>query len=180
MQTGSIALFLDRDGVINTYKPGDYIRNWAEFEFCKNALEAIRLARSYFDYILVVTNQQGVGKGLMSQSDLNEIHDCMKTQLKANEAEIDAVYACTMLKSETDNCRKPNTAMGWKAKADFPDIDFGCSYMMGDSPSDMEFGKRLGMHTTYIFNPYQATQCIHADTYAETLWHGIQEIIKEL
>ncbi len=180
MQTGTPALFLDRDGVINTYKPGDYIRNWAEFEFCEHAIEAIRMARPYFDYILIVTNQQGVGKGLMSQSDLDEIHRCMKTQLKANEAEIDAVYVCTMLKTETNNCRKPNAAMGWKAKEDYPAIDFRISYMIGDSPSDMEFGKYLGMHTTYIFNPHQVKRCIHADMYADSLWHGIQEIIKEL
>jgi len=62
---------------------------------------------------------------------------------------IDAVYYCTD-KDENSPDRKPNTGMGLQARKDFPDIDFSRSYMVGDSPSDMEFGRRLGMNTVWI------------------------------
>jgi histidinol-phosphate phosphatase family protein len=97
-----------------------------------------------------VSNQQGVGKGLMSEQALHEIDKAMKLEIGNSGGRIDAAFYCTSLASENDPDRKPGTGMGLKAKALFPEIDFSRSVMVGDSPSDMEFGKKLGMITVLI------------------------------
>ena len=68
-------LFLDRDGVINKRKIGDYIKIIDEFEFIPNTKEALAILDKYFNKIIIVTNQQGIGKGLMSEKDLQEVHN---------------------------------------------------------------------------------------------------------
>ena len=73
----SWTLFLDRDGVINHEKKADYIRNWEEFAFYDGVLEALELLNDKFGVIVMVTNQKGVGKGLMTVDDLNRIHTNM-------------------------------------------------------------------------------------------------------
>ena len=71
-------LFLDRDGVINRRKIDGYITNWSEFIFEEGALSLLSEVNSIFQTIVIITNQQGVGKGLMTQDDLNDIHALSK------------------------------------------------------------------------------------------------------
>jgi histidinol-phosphate phosphatase family protein len=137
-------LFLDRDGVINKLHPGDYIKNWNEFEFLPNVLDMLSFFNRHFKHILIVTNQRGVGKGLMSESALNEIHERMIAEITKSGGRIDKVYYCTAI-SENDHNRKPNIGMALQAKKDFPDIDFSKSMMIGDSESDRLFAHNLGM-----------------------------------
>lgn len=143
-------LFLDRDGVINKRIPGSYVIHPNQFEFLPGALEAIKYFNTQFDRVLVVTNQQGVEKGIFSEVALERVHDYMLAGIKAAGGKIDKVYACTKLAKDNPPCRKPNTGMGVQAKQDFPDIDFEQSVMVGDSVSDIEFAQRLGMHTILI------------------------------
>jgi len=143
-------LFLDRDGVINRRLPGDYIRNWEAFVFLDGVPDAMKLLGTVFGRIIVVSNQQGVGKGLMTEQELMVIDQKMKMEIGNSGGRIDAAFYCTSLASKNDPDRKPGTGMGLKAKALFPEIDFSRSVMAGDSPSDMEFGKRLGMITVLI------------------------------
>lgn len=143
-------LFLDRDGVISYRLPGDYVRKWDDFEFLEGALEAIKRLSGIFGKIIIVSNQQGVGKGLMKQQELEEIDKQMKLEIANSGGRIDASFYCTKLASENHPDRKPGTGMGLKAKAMFPEIDFSKSVMVGDSPGDMEFGKKLGMVTVFI------------------------------
>lgn len=146
----SWTLFLDRDGVINKRLMGDYVKRVEDFIFLPGAKEAIKQFSSVFGKIFVVTNQQGIGKGLMTHEDLRKVHEQMLEELKALDARIDAVYYCPALASENAACRKPNTGMAEQAKKDFPEIDFNKSLMVGDSPSDIEMGKRLAMQTAFI------------------------------
>ena len=67
-------LFLDRDGVINKQRPHDYVKSPDEFIFLDGVLEALELLSPLFDHIVIVTNQRGVGKGVMSRETLEEIH----------------------------------------------------------------------------------------------------------
>lgn len=143
-------LFLDRDGVINKRIPGSYVIHPNQFEFLPGALEAIQYFNTQFDRVVVVTNQQGVEKGIFSETALQLVHEYMLAGIKAAGGKIDNVYACTKLAKDNPPCRKPNTGMGLQAKEDFPDIDFEQSVMVGDSVSDMEFGQRLGMKTVLI------------------------------
>lgn len=147
--TGYETLFLDRDGVINRLRPNDYVKCWEEFEFLPGILEALTLWSQHFKHIIVVTNQRGVGKKIMTKETLDQIHLKMLTEIKAFGGRIDKIYCCTALRDEDPN-RKPNPGMGYQAKKDFPDLDFSKSIMIGDSESDLEFAKKLGIYGVRI------------------------------
>jgi len=148
-QSKSWTLFLDRDGVINEKLENDYVKDWTEFRFCENALLAISNLSTIFKYIVVVTNQRGIAKGLFSEEQLNEIHEKMLNKVRKSSGRIDRVYYCSDIDDSSD-CRKPNTGMALEAKQDFPEIDFSKAFIVGDSLSDMEFGKKLEMKRVYI------------------------------
>jgi histidinol-phosphate phosphatase family protein len=143
-------LFLDRDGVISHRMPDDYVKNWEDFLFLEGVTEAMAVLNKIFGRIIIVSNQQGVGKGLMSAQSLEMIDFMMKHEIRQHGGRIDASYYCTHLAEENHPDRKPSTGMALKAKSEFPEIDFSKSVMVGDSISDMEFGKRLGMMTVFI------------------------------
>jgi histidinol-phosphate phosphatase family protein len=144
-------LFLDRDGVINLHYPNDYVKSWDEFYFLEGVLDAVRKLSTLFRRIIIVTNQQGVGKGLMSHEDLQFIHDEMMKEVKKYGGRIHAIYVATDLKDkDIQLMRKPSTGMAKRAKRDFPEIDFSKAIIVGDSVTDMEFGRNLGMVTVFI------------------------------
>lgn len=145
-------LFLDRDGVINRRIPNDYVKTWDEFVFLPQVLTILKSLKDYFDPIFIVTNQQGVGKGLMSETQLISIHRRMKRIIRKNGGKIDEVFYCPDLSVPASPCRKPNIGMGLKAKQLYPDIEWGNSVMVGDSVSDVLFGKNLGM-SSILLNP---------------------------
>ncbi|RMG58141.1 MAG: HAD-IIIA family hydrolase [Bacteroidetes bacterium] len=146
----SWSLFLDRDGVINERLPGAYVTHWGQFVFLPGVPSAMAHFRSRFGRMVVVTNQQGVGKGLMRPADLAAIHDRMSTELVAAGARLDGIYACPDLRDQPHNCRKPAPALGQQAQRDFPDIDFARTIMVGDTPGDLAFGRNLGMYTVWV------------------------------
>lgn len=150
----SWTLFLDRDGVINVETPGTYVTSWNEFVFCDGALDALRSLGEIFGRIVVVTNQRGVGRGIMSMDDLKDISARMTTAVTGNGGRIDRIYACTAV-DDSDRNRKPNTGMAIQAHEDFPEIDFHRSIMVGNSITDMEFGKRAAMHTVFLTTKHE-------------------------
>jgi histidinol-phosphate phosphatase family protein len=143
-------LFLDRDGVINKKLENDYVKHWIEFEFLDGTLDALKILSSVFGKIVVVTNQQGIGKGIYRTEDLELIHKNMLYEVNYLGGRIDKVYFSPYLDSANHPTRKPGTGMALAAKNDFPQIDFTKSIIVGDSMSDMEFGKALGMKTVFI------------------------------
>ena len=147
------ALFLDRDGVINRRIPGGYVRHWEEFHFLEGVLPAIRRLSRHFGPTVIVTNQQGIGKGLMSEDDLKAIHEKMLRAIQAHGGRIDGIYHCPDLAGKANNCRKPAPTMALQAQKDLPGIDFSKSLMVGDTLSDMHFGRSLGMQTAWIAAP---------------------------
>lgn len=142
-------LFLDRDGVINIEKDQDYIRNVNEFIFYDDILSHFPILNKTFGRIIVVTNQRGIGKNLMTHDDLHGIHQHIIDELKKVKATIHRFYYAPDLETDAED-RKPNIGMGLKAKKDFPEIDFRKSVMVGNNISDVEFGHRLGMKTVYV------------------------------
>jgi len=145
----SWTLFLDRDGVINEDKVGSYIFNRNEFIFIPGAEEAIKTFSDVFGLIVIVTNQRGVGKGLMTLEDLEDIHIYMREGLAKLGGKIDKIYFAPDLHNGGIN-RKPLPGMALQAKADFPQIDFNKSIMVGNKLSDMEFGRNIGALTVFI------------------------------
>ncbi|HEX6914069.1 MAG TPA: HAD-IIIA family hydrolase [Chitinophagaceae bacterium] len=145
----SWTLFLDRDGVLNYEKPDDYIRCWNEFRFYEGVKDALRTLASVFGVIVLVTNQRGIGKGLMTLDDLADIHSKMMEEIKAAGGRIDKLYFCADLDNSSP-CRKPNPGMARLAMQDFPQISMERSIIAGNKLSDMNFGRNAGMYTAYI------------------------------
>lgn len=146
---GRTAVFMDRDGVINRLLPGDYVKRWEEFELLPGVAAAIRLIRESGFLAVVITNQQGVGKGLMGMDDLDAIHLRMVGELRRQGADLDGIYACPHLAAEECDCRKPKDGLIRRAVAELG-IDAGASYMVGDSSSDLEAGRRAGCRPVLI------------------------------
>ena len=145
----SWTLFLDRDGVINHEKHEDYIHTWEEFIFYEGAIEAITIFTKKFKRILVVTNQRGVGKGVTKLDDLHTIHANMLEDIAKEGGHLDAIYYCSELDNESPY-RKPNPGMGLAAVEEFPDIDLTKAIMVGNTISDMQFGRNLGVYTVFL------------------------------
>ncbi len=143
-------VFIDRDGVINKRIIGGYVKKVEEFEFLPASIDAIVRFSKVFKHIFIVTNQQGVGKGLMTIDDLVLIHNNMISKIEKAGGRVDAVYSCPALKNSGDKCRKPEIGMALKAQQEFPAVDFKKSIMIGDSKSDMAFGKNAGMQTIFV------------------------------
>jgi histidinol-phosphate phosphatase family protein len=146
-------LFLDRDGVINVHRPDDYVKSVDEFVFIDGVQEALRIFSCLFKHIVVVTNQRGVEKGLISRQDMDAIHHYMLETVSANGGRIDRVYVSTAL-DDSHPDRKPNPGMAFQARQDFPDMDFANSWMAGDSDSDMLFARNVGIPAVLIGNKY--------------------------
>ena len=142
-------LFLDRDGVINIKIDNDYVKNVNEFIFNENIFKALIRLNIFYDLIIIVTNQRGVGKGLMSNEDLNSIHNYMISEFEKKKININMIIHCPYI--ENDNFfRKPNPGMAYLAKQEFQNISYKNSVMVGDSNSDIEFANRLGMNSIRI------------------------------
>lgn len=144
-------VFLDRDGVINVKAPeGDYIKSWSEFHFLSGAIEAIRLLNDHNWHVVIITNQRGIARHLMTMQDLHVIHSSMEEALQRHGAHIDGIYVCPHEKG-TCHCRKPDIGLFLQAEQDFP-VDKSKSWMIGDSQSDIEAGRNYGIRTISVVN----------------------------
>ena len=137
-------LFLDRDGVIDVELESDYVKKPEEMIFIPGALEAIARLQPLFARTLVVTNQRGVAKGVMTLDDLERVHHHMLARIEAAGGHIDKIYFSTGM-DESDPRRKPNNGMFLDAQEDFPMIDPQRSLMVGDKPTDMAFAANCGL-----------------------------------
>jgi D-glycero-D-manno-heptose 1,7-bisphosphate phosphatase len=152
-------LFLDRDGVLNKEKNNDYIYNWSEFFLYDGVLEAMQIFHPLFHKIVIVTNQRGVSKKLMTQEDLDDIHTNLQMEVEKNGGRIDGIFSCTDLDDSFN--RKPNIGMAHQAKMKFPSINFSNSIMVGNKLSDMEFGRNAGMTTIFLSTTHPETEFPH-------------------
>ena len=137
-------LFLDRDGVINRELTGTYVRNPSEFEFLPGVKDALRRMRPLFAKMVVVTNQRGVVKGLMTRDDLDMLHRWMREEIEEDGGKIDAVY-CSLGMDCSDPMRKPNPGMILKYLEDRPQTDLSRCILVGDKESDMECAAKAGV-----------------------------------
>ena len=151
-------LFLDRDGVLNQRIMGGYVRTPQEFVILPGVLEAMRLFAERFERIFIVTNQQGIGKGLMTEQDLALVHDTFLRSVQEAGGRIDRIYHCPALKSEHSFRRKPSIGMAVQARHDFPGLRLKQSVMVGDTMTDMLFGRRAGMRTVLVGQEKEVAQ----------------------
>lgn len=136
-------LFLDRDGVINRQVVGDYVRNWRQFEWLPGAARALKKLRAWAPYIVVVTNQQGVGAGLMSAVDVMVIHRHLQMQLASDGVLIDGFQVCPHHRSQRCGCRKPRPGLVLDWLGRHPDSEPLLSIVVGDSLSDLELAHNV-------------------------------------
>ena len=147
------ALFLDRDGVINEKIDG-YVKTYSEFKFIEGVLESLNHLSEHFEKIIIVTNQQGIGKKLMTSDDLDRLHNSMVNEINLNGGRIDKIYHCPCLESENCECRKPKSGMLLDAKKDFPSIKFKNSILLGDSDTDIAAAENVGVKAVKVSLEY--------------------------
>ena len=147
----SWTLFLDRDGVINKKLEG-YVMSPEQLYILPGVLESLYLLKSVFYKILIVTNQQGIGRELMTHFDLEAVHKNLIEQVENAHGKIDQIYYSPDLAYLDSYTRKPAPGMAIQAQKDFPFINFEKSIIVGDSQSDIEFGNNLGFKTVWIEN----------------------------
>lgn len=129
-------IILDRDGVLNRKQPrAHYVRNWREWEWLPGATEALCLLNEAGYQVIVVTNQAGIGRGAMSEDDLEQIHACMKADVASRGGRIDAIYHCPHDWDENCECRKPKPGMLYQAQKDFC-LDLTRTVFIGDDERD--------------------------------------------
>jgi D-glycero-D-manno-heptose 1,7-bisphosphate phosphatase len=143
-------VFLDRDGVINKKAPeGEYVCSLDELHLLPGVPKAIaRLNRAGLRTV-VVSNQRGIAKGLYTAENVKAINQAIQETLRRHEARLDAFIFCPHDLDQCQ-CRKPLPGMFEQAQRTFPRVTADESVMIGDSHSDIEFGRRLGMLTILI------------------------------
>jgi len=142
------AVFLDRDGTINV--DVGYPSRVEQIEIYPLSIEAVRKIKAAGFLAVIVTNQSGIGRGLLTEADLAEIHHHVRAEFAARDIHVDGIYYCPHFDLSPDpsfrkncSCRKPETGMALRAAADL-DIDLRRSYMVGDKVEDMLFGINIG------------------------------------
>jgi histidinol-phosphate phosphatase family protein len=138
-------LFLDRDGVINRRVVGDYVREWRQFEWLPGALAALKVLRRWAPHVVVVTNQQGIGKGLMTERDVAAIHQRIQDAVP-----LDAFQVCPHLESAACDCRKPRPGLVRQWLNDNPECDSSLSIVVGDSASDLELARNVAATAVHV------------------------------
>lgn len=145
------ALFLDRDGVINR-NPGDqYITRWEQFEFLPGALDAIRDLSGSGWPLVVVSNQAGVTKGLMSREDLDDITCRMRQGIETHGGRLTDVLYCTHVEADGCQCRKPKPGLLLQAAQRFH-FRLSDSLLIGDDPRDVQAARAAGCRAVAVLS----------------------------
>jgi histidinol-phosphate phosphatase family protein len=137
------AIFIDRDGVINCRRPGDYVWEWSQFVFLPGIRTALKQLASLGLPMIVISNQAAVGKGLLDPARLKEITDKMQQALLEDGTPLAAAYYCTHRSDENCLCRKPKPGLLLEAASDF-NIDLSRSIFIGDSETDVKAAQAAG------------------------------------
>ncbi|MDO8554731.1 MAG: HAD-IIIA family hydrolase [Candidatus Micrarchaeota archaeon] len=143
-------VLVDRDGVINKKAPkADYVKKWQEFKFLPKALDGLRLLKERGFKVIVITNQPGIARGLVTKEDLEEIHRNMINEIKKNGGKIDAIYACMHGWDDGCDCRKPKPGLLFRASDEFK-FDLTKSFFITDDERDVIAGDESGCKNILI------------------------------
>ncbi len=143
-------VFLDRDGVTNRKLPeGQFVRCWRDFEILPGAESAIAILNHSGRRVVVITNQRGIARGLHIRADVETLHVKFQEHLAEYDAHIDAFCYCPHDRNQCD-CRKPKTGLFEQAFRDFPEASAQNSAVIGDSISDIQAARALGLLAIFI------------------------------
>jgi D-glycero-D-manno-heptose 1,7-bisphosphate phosphatase len=130
--------------VLNKKPPrAEYVRKWEEFEWLPGAKAALRLLKEAGYQVIVISNQAGVGRGLMTDADLQQIHTGMRADAKQSGGHIDAVYFCPHDWNEGCECRKPKPGLLFQAQRDL-NLDLSRTPFIGDDERDAAAAEAAG------------------------------------
>jgi len=129
------AIFLDRDGVINHERP-DYVKSIDELIIFPEIIPFIKKLKKFGFLIIVITNQSAINRGIITVSQLNEIHNFIQNYLNQNNTYIDNFFYCPHRPDENCNCRKPKPGLIFQAKSKL-NIDLKSSWLIGNNHSDI-------------------------------------------
>ena len=148
------AVFLDRDGTV--IEERNYLSGPEQVRLIDGAAEAVRALSEAGYLIVLVSNQSGVARGYFTEEDVQAVNRRVCSEIEKRGAGLDAVYYCPHYEKGSVaeyavacGCRKPKAGMGIRAAAEH-DIDLSESYMIGDKPSDIEFGRNCGMRNAFL------------------------------
>jgi len=143
-------IILDRDGVINKKAPkAKYIKSWDQWEWLPGAKDAIKLLTENNYSIILITNQAGIARGMMSEKDLDLIHNSMNKEINIIGGKITKIYYCPHGWNEGCECRKPNPGMLFNAQRDY-NFDLTETFFIGDDIRDEEAGIKAGCKTILV------------------------------
>jgi D-glycero-D-manno-heptose 1,7-bisphosphate phosphatase len=157
------ALFLDRDGVVNVEV--GYLHRAEEVRFVEGIFSLCRTAIKLGYRLIVVTNQAGIARGYYTEADFHTLMDFIRTQLRAEQIELDAVYHCPfhpehgvgLYKREHED-RKPGTGMLRRGASEF-DLSLADSIMIGDRCSDIAAANAAGLRQAFLISGTEPSSC---------------------
>lgn len=147
----ALVVFVDRDGTVIEEK--DFIKTPDEMEFLPGSIEAIKILRELGYKIIVISNQSGIGRGILTEEMVTKVNESFLERLKKENAEIDALYFCPHRPEDNCDCRKPRTGLIQKAVEEHK-LDLKDAVVIGDKLSDVELGRNLGAKTVLVLTGY--------------------------
>jgi D-glycero-D-manno-heptose 1,7-bisphosphate phosphatase len=180
-------IFLDRDGTIN--QEVDYLSSPDQLRLIPGSADAIREANTLGLKVIIITNQSGIARGVLTEEQLSEIHHVLIHTLQEQNARIDAIYYCPHhpdfggpLYQKDCDCRKPNTGMITQAVKDFT-IDTKASFVIGDRMIDVQLGNTIGATSILVLTGYGKQELefcrqynIHIDHIAQNLFDAMNYV----
>jgi D-glycero-D-manno-heptose 1,7-bisphosphate phosphatase len=173
MSSKARAVFFDRDGTL--MEDAHYCGDPAQVRIYPGVANALRKLREAGFRTFIVTNQSGIGRGLISAAQYHAVQDELLRQI--GEELIDACYFCADAPGVPSTRRKPEPGMLLEAAVDFG-IDLGASYMIGDKSADIECGRRAGASAILVRTGYGADQECEADFTAAGVVEAIQWVLE--
>jgi len=163
------AIFFDRDGVVNIKLENDYVKSVDEFVFKDDFFKLFRQIKEQNYLTILVTNQQCIGKGIITVDKLHIIHSYMQTELlKHTDYNFDKIYFCSDMEDSGSKYRKPETGMFTDAIQKY-NIDVNNSWTIGDAISDIQAGNKVGTKTILVNKNIKNTKYIDADLHFDNL-----------
>jgi D-glycero-D-manno-heptose 1,7-bisphosphate phosphatase len=137
------AIFMDRDGVIIENR-AEYVRSWQDVFIYPQALDALKQAAASPYSLIIVSNQAGIGKGIIPKNTADQINDRLLEVIRANGGRIDGIYICPHTAEDLCACRKPLPGLLLRAAQELS-LDLSRSAMIGDALTDLAAGQSAGV-----------------------------------
>ena len=168
---------LDRDGTLNVEK--QYLCDPAELELIPGAIEGLRLLQKHGFGLVVISNQSGIGRGIVSKDVVEAINARLTGLLQREGVKLDGIYYCPHSPDQHCSCRKPSPSMIYQAGKEL-NFDPAESFVVGDKCSDVEMGKRANAVTILVLTGYGKQQPMQqrADFVAEDLRQAAAMIVQ--